>query len=146
MLGGDVGVAQLPGVGIRAVEDAVELATERRLRRPALLRRKASELPLDRFGESRNIEPGLLQQRLHHSFGLGKQGRQQVGVVHHGIAATAGLFAGLAEGLLGLDGQSFGSDHRYPRGTVVRARFANDRAGGKPRSPQICRYGSNLGH
>ena len=34
-----------------------------------------------------------------------------MGVVHHGIAPPPGILAGVAEGLLGLDGQTVGSNH-----------------------------------
>ena len=111
MLGGDVGVAQLRGLGLGAVEDPLQLAAEGRLGGAAVLRGEAVDLALDGLGQRGDVEPGLLEQGLHHALGLGQQRGEQVGVVDDGIAPAAGELAGVAEGFLGLDGQSVGSDH-----------------------------------
>ena len=113
VLGGDVVIAERLGLLLGPIEDPGELPAHGRLGSSTLLGGEAADLPLGGLGQSRHIEPGLLQQRLHHPFGLAQQGEKKVGVVDHGIPPAAGVLPGVAEGLLGLDGQSVRSNHRF---------------------------------
>ena len=126
VLGGDVGVAQLLRVNVGAIENLLYLAAERRLGRPALLLRKAVDLAVDGLGQLADVEAELLEQGLHHTFGLGQQGGEQMGVVDDGIPPAAGEIAGVAEGFLGFDRQAIGSNHGLP---LVRW-ASSSRAGG----------------
>jgi hypothetical protein len=72
---------------------------------------KLGNFALDLVQQSRDVETGFLKQRAHHAFVLVQQGGKQVGVVGNRIAPPGGIGGGFAKGLLGLDGQSFCSDH-----------------------------------
>jgi hypothetical protein len=118
VLGRDVGVAQLGGVGVGPVEDALQLPAQRRLGRAAFLPGEAVELALDGLAQAGHVEAGLLEQRLHHALGLGQERGEQVSVVDDRVPPAPGEVAGIAEGFLGFDGQAVRSDHG--RGSWVK--------------------------
>ena len=111
VLGGDIGIAHLPGIFLGPVEHPVQLPTEAGLRAGALLPREPADLTLHLVGQTADVHPGLLQQRLHHPLGLLNQGQEQVSVVDDWVAQAARLPGRIAERLLGLDGHPIRSDH-----------------------------------
>ena len=100
---------------VGAVEHALELAAEGGLRAAARLGREPLELALDGLRQRRHVEAGLLEQRLHHAFGLRQQRGQQVSVVDDRVPAPPGDLAGVTKRLLRLEGHAFGSNHEKPR-------------------------------
>ena len=55
----------------------------------------------------------LLEERLDHALILGEKRGEKVGVVDDRVSPLASEGSGVAEGLLGLDSESFGTDHGY---------------------------------
>ena len=115
VLGGDVGVAELLGVRVGAVEDPVQLAAEGRLGRPALLRGKPVDLALDGLGQRGTLRPAFWSSGCTTPSGWASRAASRWASLTTGLPRAAGELAGVAEGFLGLDGQSVGSDHRLPR-------------------------------
>src|SRR5918995_4062692 len=113
VLGADIGVIEFPCLRVSPVEDALDLTTEARLHSTSSLGGESADLPLHLLADRRHVEPCLLKQRLHHALVLCEQRRQEVGIVYDRIASAPGQLSGVTEGLLGLDCQSFWSNHRF---------------------------------
>jgi hypothetical protein len=113
VLGGDVGVTHLPRVLFGAIEHAMELAAERRLR-PALLLGKAHDLALELIAQPGDVDPRLLEERLDYALRLLDQSPKQVSIIDHRIAPAARFLRRVAKRLLSLDRHSIRSDHHNP--------------------------------
>ena len=111
VLRGDVGVSQRLRLVLRAVEDLVQLAAERRLRAPARLRREPVQLARRALAQRREVEPRLLQQRHDDALGLVEQHREKVGVVDDRVAPAPRELRGVPESFLPLEGKSVCFDH-----------------------------------
>ncbi len=111
MLGRDIRVAQPFCFLVGAIEHLREFARQRRLDGDPLLRRETVQLALRVGFELGDVQPRLLQQRDDDAVVLGEKGVEQMGVVQDGVAARARQRPGLLQGLGGLHGQTFRSNH-----------------------------------
>jgi Protein of unknown function (DUF3170). len=125
VLGGDVGVAQVLGFLLGAIEDLVELPAVGGGFPAALLGGELGDLPVVGVPQGGDVEPGFLEQGLHHALVLGQQRGEEVGVIDHRIAPLGRQCRGVPEGLLGLDGETVGSEHaRIPPGSLQPSAFS----------------------
>jgi hypothetical protein len=121
MFRADVGIVQLLGFGVRPVEHPLNFAAEAGLDPAPSLRGKPRNLPLHLLPDRGHVEAGFLEQRLHDTLILGEQRRQQMGVVDNRVAPGTRQLPCIAQGFLGLYGQSFWSDHRFLKYTGTHA-------------------------
>ena len=93
-------------------EDPVQLPGQGGFELSALLG-KLGDLAVHRFAEGGDVHPCLLEQRLDYALILGEQRGKKVGVVDDRVSPLACEGSRVAEGLLGLNRESFGTDHGY---------------------------------
>src|SRR5581483_435131 len=129
-------VAQRLGFLLGAIEDAVQLPREGRLR--VRLARIAARLGGDAVAQGLDADAELVQQRRDDAFVLVEEGAQQMGVVDQRVPITASIVDGRVDGLRALDREFVCVDHA----SVNR----NQRTVGKPRNWHIsarvaCRAG-----
>jgi hypothetical protein len=72
---------------------------------------ETGDLPFHALGEASHIETGFLKQWPDHPFILRQERGEQMGIVYYRVPPIAGQLAGVSEGLLPLDSQSFWADH-----------------------------------
>jgi hypothetical protein len=155
MLGGYVRVTQVLGLFFGTVEHPVELAAVAGRPFSALLARELGDLAFRGLPERRDVESGLLKQGLDDALVLVEQRQEEVGVVDHRVAPGGGQLGRVSEGLLGLECQSVGPDHRASpdackrtpfRGRLKRSRgkvsrCKSDVRGGNWRTPKMRHFG-----
>jgi hypothetical protein len=113
MFGAHIGVVQLLRLGVRPIEDPLDLAAEAGLGPAPRLSGESGDLPIHLLADRGDIEPRLLQERLHHPLVLDQQGSQEMGIIHHRIPPGPGQLPGIAECLLGFYRQSLWTYHRF---------------------------------